>query len=188
MAEKSGHKHQFKDRKDKIGWYLDEIDSYKEDMGRWYSVFIRIVLPFLIFLIPSNIVCARFYEMITSRYLSGFFDPTDNAAKIVFWVICLLVFLAVLIFLPRFATLVEFGVSGVFYYLALTVKYVVEVDGKLVEKSLITNGLGYFVVITLSVFMFMKLVFLVFEIMYRIVFHGEKEPKAYKDDSNDIVF
>jgi hypothetical protein len=187
MAESSGHKHQFKDRKDKIGWYLDEIDSYKEDMGRWYSIFIRIVLPFLIFIIPSNIVCARFYEMITARYLGGFFEQGDNAAKIVFWVICMLIFLAILIFLPRFATVVEFAVSGVFYYLALTVTYVVEVNGHLVEKSLITNGLGYFVVIVLSVFMFMKLVFLVLEIMYRIVFHGEKEPKAYKDDSNDLV-
>ena len=70
----------------------------------------------------------------------------------------------------------------------MTVTYVVEVDGKLIEKALITNGLGYFVVITLSVFMFMKLVFFVFEVMYRIIFHGEKEPKAYKDDENDIVF
>lgn len=188
MAENSGHKHQFKDRRDKIGWYLDEIDSYKEDMGKWYSVFIRIVLPFLIFIIPSNIVCARFYDMMAARFLGGILVEGDNAAKIVFWVICLFIFLAILVFLPRFATFVEFAVSGVFYYLALTVTYVVQVGDKLVEKSLITNGLGYFVVITLSVFMFMKLVFLVFEIMYRIVFHGEKEPKAYKDDQNDIVF
>lgn len=56
MAERSEHKHQFKDRKEKIGWYLDEIDSYKEDMGKWYSLFIRIILPFLIFLMPANVV------------------------------------------------------------------------------------------------------------------------------------
>lgn len=126
--------------------------------------------------------------MMVSKYFSGILDHSDSASKITFWVICLLLFLAVLIFLPRFATLLEFAISGVFYYIAMTVTYVVEVDGKLIEKALITNGLGYFVVITLSVFMFMKLVFFVFEVMYRIIFHGEKEPKAYKDDENDIVF
>lgn len=126
--------------------------------------------------------------MMVSKYFSGILDYSDSASKITFWVICLLLFLAVLIFLPRFATLLEFAVSGVFYYIAMTVTYVVEVDGKLIEKALITNGLGYFVVITLSVFMFMKLVFFVFEVMYRIIFHGEKEPKAYKDDENEIVF
>ena len=31
----------------------------------------------------------------------------------------------------------------------------------------------------------MKLVFLVLEIMYHIVFHGEKEPRAYKDGQGD---
>lgn len=188
MSDKQGHNLKFKSRKEKIGWFLDEIDSYKEDMGKWYSLFIRIILPFFIFLIPSNIVCARFYEMMVSKYFSGILDYSDSASKITFWVICLLLFLAVLIFLPRFATLLEFAISGVFYYIAMTVTYVVEVDGKLIEKALITNGLGYFVVITLSVFMFMKLVFFVFEVMYRIIFHGEKEPKAYKDDENEIVF
>ncbi len=188
MPDSKGHKLSSKSRREKIAWFLDEIDSYKEDMGKWYSLLIRIILPFLVFLIPMNIVCARVYRSMVSRYLSGILDINDNAAMIVFWLTCMLIFLAILIFLPRFGTFVEFVLSGVFYYLAITVTYVVEIDGKLVEKALITNGLGYFVVITLSVFMFMKLVFFVFEIMYRIIFHGEKEPKAYKDDANEIVF
>ena len=53
MSDKQGHNLKFKSRKEKIGWFLDEIDSYKEDMGKWYSLFIRIILPFFIFLIPS---------------------------------------------------------------------------------------------------------------------------------------
>jgi hypothetical protein len=186
MAE--GHKHQFKDRKEKIGWYLDEIDSYKEDMGKWYSLFIRIILPFLLFIIPINIVGARVYKSVVNRYLSGILDPNDNAAMIAFWLISLLIFLAILIFLPRFATFCEFAISGVFYYIALFLPVTTVSNGVIVVKPLITNGLGYFVVIALSVFMFMKLVFLVLEIMYRIVFRGEKEPKAYKDDQDDIVF
>ncbi len=188
MAETSGHKHQFKDRREKIGWYLDEIDSYKEDMGKWYSLFVRIILPFLIFIVPLNIVCARVYRSVVARYLSGILDPEDNAAMIAFWVISLLIFLALLIFLQRFATFSEFVISGLFYYIALFIPVYTVINGVYVEKPLITNGLGYFVVIVLSIFMFMKLVFLIFEIMYLIIFRGEKEPKAYKDDENDIVF
>lgn len=188
MAHETDHKHNFKNRKEKIGWYLDEIDCYKEDMGKWYTVFVRIFLPFLIFIIPLNVVFSRVYESFTSRYLSGILDPLDSTAKIVFWVISLLVFLLILIFLPRFATFCEFVITGIFYYIAINVTYIVQVDGKLVEKALITSGLGYFVIISLSLFMFMKLVFFVFEVAYRIVFHGEKEPKAYKDNENDIVF
>lgn len=183
MAENE-HKHHFKDRKEKIGWYLDEIDSYKEDMGRWYSIFIRIVLPFLVFIIPSNIICARFYEMMTARYLGGILIPGDNSAKIIFWVICLFIFLSFLIFLPRIATVIEFALTFVFYYMALFIQVPNGAGGM---KPLISNGLGIFVVTVLSIFMFMKLVFLVFEIMYRIIFRGEKEPKAYKDDANEIV-
>lgn len=186
MAE--GHNHQFKNRKEKIGWYLDEIDSYKEDMGKWYTLFIRIILPFLLFIIPINVVGARVYRSVVTRFLSGVLDPNDNAAMIAFWLVALLIFLAILIFLPRFATFCEFVISGVFYYIALFVPVTTVSNGVVVVKPLITNGLGYFVVIALSVFMFMKFVFLVFEIMYRIVFRGEKEPKAYKDDQNDIVF
>ncbi len=33
MSDKQGHNLKFKSRKEKIGWFLDEIDSYKEDMG-----------------------------------------------------------------------------------------------------------------------------------------------------------
>ena len=57
-----------------------------------------------------------------------------------------------------------------------------------INKPLITNGLGYFIAIALGVFLFMKLVFLVIEIIYMITFRGEHEPKAYHGDENDIVF
>ena len=164
---------------------IDEIDSYKEDMGKWYSLFVRIILPFLIFLMPANVVCARFFDMMAARYFGGIIQQGDNAAHIVFWVICMLIFLAILIFLPRFATFVEFVVGGTFIYMAMFMTFVDQAGN---PKPLISSGLGYFVIIVLSVFLFMKLVFLVFEIMYMIIFRGEKEPKAYKDDDNDIVF
>ena len=30
-------KPEFKNNKERLRWYVDEIDSYKEDMGRWYT-------------------------------------------------------------------------------------------------------------------------------------------------------
>ena len=187
MPEGPSLRPQFKSRRDKIAWYLDEIDCYKDDMGRWYTLFIRRILPFLIFIVPLNIVCTKIYQSVTARYLSMILDPASGAGKIVFWLVTMLIFLAMLIFLPRVATFFEFAVSGVFYYLAFTATYIVERNGQLIEKGLITNGFGYFVIITLSIFMFMKLVFFVLEVMYRIVFRGEHEPRAYKDGYDDIV-
>ncbi len=187
MAEGHSNRPKFDNRRDKIAWYLDEIDSYKEDMGKWYTVFFRRILPFLVFIVPLNIVCARAYESFASRYLSAILDPTSAASKIVVWLVALVIFLAILIFLPRFATFCEFAITGVFYYLAIFATYSYQVNGVVMTKPLITNGFGYFVIIVLSIFMFMKLVFFVLEIMYRIVFRGEHEPKAYKDDADDFV-
>lgn len=188
MAHESDHKRKFKNRKEKIGWYLDEIDCYKEDMGKWYTLFIRIILPFLLFIIPLNKIAYRGFEVVRNKFLLGIFPESNSTIPLIIWIISCLIFLAFLIFLPRFATFCEFAMASVFYYMAFTVTYMVQVDGKWIERGFITNGLGYFVMITLSIFMFMKLVFFVFEVAYRIVFRGEKEPKAYKDDANEIVF
>ncbi len=188
MAHESEHRHHFKNRKEKIGWYLDEIDCYKEDMGKWYTLFIRIILPFLLFIIPINKISFRGFELIRTKYLLGVLPEPNSTIPIIIWLIGAIVFLAILIFLPRFATFCEFAMAGVFYYMALTITYIQKIDGKWVERAFITNGLGYFIVFALGTFMLMKLIFLVLEIMYMIVFHGEKEPKAYKDDQNEIVF
>ena len=58
-----------------------------------------------------------------------------------------------------------------------------------VAKPIVTNPFGYFVAISLGVFIFMKFVFLVIEIIYMITFRGEKEARAYKEENDrDIVF
>ena len=48
------HSHNFSSKRKKLEWYLDEIDCYKEDMGKWYTIFIRRVLPVLVFFFPIN--------------------------------------------------------------------------------------------------------------------------------------
>lgn len=164
----------FKNRTEKIQWYLDEIDSYKEDMGKWYTMFIRRILPFMLFIIPMNVFCEFVYAVIADRFLSGILDSSNMEYLTLMWIFALIVFLLILIFLPRFATFCEFVIGGWFLVWAFT-------------AVIINTGLGYFTVITLSIFMFMKFVFLILEIIYHIVFRGEKAPTAYSDDT-DVVF
>lgn len=173
MTPENG-KPELKTRKEKIQWFLDEIDSYKEDMGKWYTVLFRRILPIILFIMPLFAECKFFYQFVADRYLSGIFSSNDLTPVYVLWPISILFFTVILIFLPRFGTFCEF-ILGPFYILLAF------------KMSYINTALGYFTIISVSVFMFMKLVFLIFEIMYRIVFHGEQAPKVYQGD-DDIVF
>ena len=173
MTPENG-KPELKTRKEKIQWFLDEIDSYKEDMGKWYTVLFRRILPIILFIMPLFAECKFFYQFVADRYLSGIFSSNDLTPVYVLWPISILFFTVILIFLPRFGTFCEF-ILGPFYILLAF------------KMSYINTALGYFTIISVSVFMFMKLVFLIFEIMYRIVFRGEKAPKVYQGD-DDIVF
>lgn len=174
---------EFKNNKERLRWYVDEIDCYKEDMGRWYTWFFRRIIPFLVFIIPLNVIAFRSYEYIASRYLRGVLESLSSTVGIVIWLVSLLIFLAILIFLPRFATFCEF-VLGITFYAFVFRSFAQFAEG-LVDKPIITNGFGLFVAITLGIFLFMKLVFLVIEVIYHIVYRGEKEPQAYKDGQGD---
>ena len=101
---RGSHKHEFVDRRDKIAWYLDEIDSYKEDMGKWYTVFIRRILPALVFFFPINNLAFFFCEYITKHFLGGVLTFKNTAFPHVVFLVMELLFIAILIFLPRFAT------------------------------------------------------------------------------------
>ena len=180
------HHHKFKNRRQKIEWYLDEIDCYKEDMGKWYTVFIRRILPALVFFFPINNLAFGFCEYAVKHFLGGVLNFDNATFPLVVFFVSLLLFILILIFLPRFATFCEFAM-GIAFFTFVMVR-INQFSAGVVSKPLITNGLGYFVAITLGVFLFMKLVFLVIEIIYMIVFRGEREPKAYHGNDNDIVF
>lgn len=173
----------FENNKERLRWYIDEIDSYKEDMGRWYSWLVRRIIPLLVFIIPLNVVSFRTYEYVATKYLSGIFATLSGTIGVVIWLVSILIFLAILIFLPRFATFCEFVLGFAFY--AFVIRSFALAAAGAIEKPIITNGLGWFVTITLGIFLFMKLVFLVIEIIYHIVYHGEHEPKAYVDGQGD---
>lgn len=179
-------KPEFKNNKERLRWYVDEIDSYKEDMGRWYTWLVRRIIPLLVFFIPLNVITFRTYEYIANKYLGGLFLDMSATIGIVVWFLSVLIFLAVLVFLPRFATVCEF-VFGFAFFAFVYRSNMMYAQGT-IDKPIITNGLGWFVVIALALFLFMKLVFLVIEIIYHVVYRGEKEPKAYKSsDGDDLV-
>lgn len=180
------HRHKFKDRRDKIAWYLDEIDCYKEDMGKWYTIFIRRILPVLVFFFPINNLSFGLCEYAVKHVLGGVITFDNTTFPLVVFFVSLLIFILILIFLPRFATFCEFAMGIAFY--ALVVFRLNQFNNGIIDKPLITNGLGYFVAIALGIFLFMKLVFLVIEIIYMITFRGEHEPKAYHAEDDDVVF
>ena len=180
------HNHKFSSRRDKLAWYLDEIDCYKEDMGKWYTIFIRRVLPVLVFFFPINNLAFGACEYAVKHILGGVLTFDNTTFPLVVFFVALLIFILILIFLPRFATFCEFAMGIAFY--ALVVVRLNQFNDGVIPKPLITNGLGYFVAIALGIFLFMKLVFLVIEILYMITFRGEHEPKAYHGEENDVVF
>ena len=180
------HKHKFSSKREKLEWYLDEIDCYKEDMGKWYTVFIRRILPVLVFFFPINNLSFGLCEYAVKHILGGVLTFDDTAFPQVVFFVSLLIFVLILIFLPRFATFCEFAMATAWF--TLVVVRVNQFNAGVIAKPLITTGLGYFVAIALGIFMFMKLVFLVIEIIYMITFRGEHEPKVYHGDENDVVF
>ena len=179
------HRHKFSGRKEKIEWYLDEIDCYKEDMGKWYTVFVRRILPLLVFFFPINNLAFGVCEYAVKHMLGGILTFDDTTFPLVVFFVTLLLFALILIFLPRFATFCEFAMGIAFY--VLVVARLNQFNNGVIDKPLITNGLGYFIAIALGIFLFMKLVFLIIEIIYMITFRGEHEPKAYNGDENDLV-
>ena len=187
IKERHGsHHHRFKNRREKIEWYLDEIDCYKEDMGKWYTIFIRRILPVLVFFFPINNLAFGFCEFTVKHILGGVLTFDDATFPLVVFFVSLLIFILILIFLPRFATFCEFAMGIAFF--TFVIVRINQFNAGVVSKPLITNGLGYFVAIALGVFLFMKLVFLVIEIIYMITFRGEREPKVYHGSGDDIVF
>jgi hypothetical protein len=171
---KTEHKHEFKNRKEKIAWYLDEIDSYKEDMGMWYTVFIRRILPFILYIMPIAVLVQHSYPSMVARFFSGILKQDDIYLPWAIYAISLVLYLAVLILLPRFATFCELVMGFMYIYMAFRFHH-------------INTALGYFTIISVTLFVIMKLVFLVFEIMYMIIFKDEKQPKSFIQDDDFVV-
>ena len=151
----------------------------KKSLGKWYTVFLRIILPFLLYILPINVIVARTSDWMFARLFPGVFDLLHSLRAVYFLAVTLfslLIFLIILIKLPKAASVIEF-VFG-FFYIFLAIKF------------------GYFSVagiilmIALSVFLFFKLLFLIVNIMYDITYgsddveRGASGRRVRKSDSD----
>ena len=151
----------------------------KKSLGKWYTVFFRIILPFLIYIIPINIIIARTSDWLVSRFLAGIWDWLSDMRSpyfLVTWAVVALIFLALLIFAPKAATVLEFIYGIYFIFLAFRFGYF--------------NALGIALIIAVAIFLFVKLLFLIVNIMYGITYgfddveRGESGRRVRHSDSD----
>ena len=153
--------------------------DFKRSLGKWYTVFFKRILPFLLYLIPINIIIARSSDWLVEHYLKGIQNLLSDMRSpyfLVMWAVLAMIFLVLLIFAPKAATVVEF-VFG-FYYIFLAFKY-----GYF-------NPLGIALIIGVAVFLLVKLLFIIVNIMYEITYghddveRGESGRRVRKSDSD----
>ncbi len=151
----------------------------KKSLGKWYTVFFRIILPFLIYFIPINIIIARTSDWLVENYLKGIQDLLSDMRSpyfLVMWAVLAMVFLALLIFAPKAATVLEFIYGIYFIFLAFRFGYF--------------NALGIALIIAVAIFLFVKLLFLIVNIMYKVEYgsddveRGESGRRVRKSDSD----
>lgn len=151
--------------------FVISINDFKQKLGLWYSLFALRILPVLLYFIPINVVLEQSYLRINRIYPNNIINSTFLTVT---WIIVLLLFVAAAILVPKVATVVEFVFGFAFAFYAL--KY-----------NLITNLLGYTVLIGLIIFLLVKFVFLVFEIIRLSVFAGDKKNNIERDENGRVV-
>lgn len=148
-----------------------KVFVFEQNAGKWYTLFGRIILPFILFFLPINVICGRLNMLIKSVFNLGF-NP-KGPALFIMWAIGSLVFLALTIFLPKLATVAEFAIGITYLFIAFRV-------------YLFKSFLGYLVAIGLILFLLVKLVFLVFEIIRKRAFKNDGK-NIERDESGRVI-
>lgn len=147
------------------------VNDFKQKLGFWYSLFGLRIFPVLLYFIPINVVLEQTYLRINRIYPN---DIINSTFLTVTWIIALLLFATAAILVPKVATVIEFAFGFAFLFYAL-------------RYNLITNLLGNAVLIGLIIFLFVKLVFLLFEIIRLIAFAGDKKNNIERDESVNCI-
>ena len=151
--------------------FIVKINDMKIKMGLWYSLFARRIIPFLIYIIPMNVVLENSYNIINRYYPNDYLNGTFLYVS---WIAAMVLFLGIAIIAPKAATVIEFVVG--FAYLFFAFKY-----------HIFTNALGYSLLIGMILFLLVKSVFLVFEIIRLKTFADDKKNHIERDESGRIV-
>lgn len=147
-----------------------KIDDMEQSMGFWYSLFAKRIVPFLLYIIPVNVILGRINGVI-APYFPGV--NLNGTILLVSWIVVMLGFLAITIFAPKAATVVEFVLG--FAYLFLAFRF-----------HLYNSALGYVILFWMIIFLLVKTVFLVFKIIRLKVAAGD-EKGVERDESGRIV-
>ncbi len=152
--------------------FIIKLDDIKQSMGLWYSLFALRVIPFMLFIIPINVVLETIYTYVEAHFIPG--AHLNGTFLLVTWIISMAVFLALTIFTPRIATIAEFLIGAAYLFIAF-------------REHLFNNILGYSVLIGMMLFLLVKLVFLVFKIIRMRAFADDAKNHIERDESGRVV-
>ena len=147
------------------------INDFKQKLGFWYSLFALRILPVLLYFIPINVVLEQTYLRINRIYPNEIINSTFLTVT---WIIALMLFVTATILIPKAATVIEFVFGFAFLFYVLRYK-------------LLSNILGYSLLLGLIIFLLIKLVFLVFEIIRLNAFADDKKNNIERDESGRVV-
>lgn len=131
--------------------FLKKANDLKLNAGRWYTIFGQIIFPFFLYLIPVNVIVEW-----VSCHIEPFFKDENLNMKMMFvvWVVLMLAFLTVAIVAPKATTAVEFIIGFVYLFLAF-------------RFYLFKSSLGITLLICMILFLVIKFVFLILDILYQ---------------------
>ncbi len=157
---------------DSLERFVIGVNDFKQSAGFWYSILALRVLPFLLYIVPVNVILGRI-----NIFIMRFFLPDANlngTPLLLMWIVVMLGLLALTIFLPKVATVIEFMVGFVYLFLAF-------------HYHLYNTILGYTVLFSLITFLFIKFVFLMFEVIRLGAFAGDKQNNIERDETGRKV-
>ena len=150
--------------------FIIKVSDFKQSMGPWYSILGLRMLPFLLYVIPFNVVIGR--AIMNIDRLFDVILPADTV-MIIAWFASLLIFLAVAIVWPKAATVIEFLVGFAYLFFAL-------------RHHMFNSAVGIMVLIGVIIFLLVKLTFLVFAIMRFSLIRSDAEG-VERDESGRVI-
>ncbi len=150
--------------------FVIKIDDMEQQMGFWYSLFARRIIPFLLYIIPVNVILGRI-----NRVLAPYFPGVNlnGAILLVSWIVVMLGFLALTIFAPKAATVAEYVLGLAYLFLAF-------------RFHIHNTVVGYVLLFWMILFLLVKTVFLVFKIIRLKVVSGDGAG-VERDESGRVI-
>ncbi|MCR5653395.1 MAG: hypothetical protein K6F88_06305 [Ruminococcus sp.] len=156
---------------DKTERFIVLMNDFKQTMGAWYTVIALRILAVILFLVPVNVILAHFNLYLAQHYIPDF--NWDGPILMVMWGFAMVILILLAILAPKAATVFEF-VFGTAYLVFV------------LKNHLYNSALGVTLLITMTLFLLVKLFFLVVEIMAKVK-SSKDAPNVERDETGRIV-